>query len=31
VGPNGRVLRRDVQENELTAAEKALTWQPSSS
>jgi len=31
VGPNGRVLRRDVQENELTAAEKALTWQPGSS
>jgi hypothetical protein len=29
-GSNGKVLRLDVQESDLTAAEQALTWQPSS-
>jgi 3',5'-cyclic AMP phosphodiesterase CpdA len=28
VGPNGRVLRRDVQESDLTAAERSLTYVP---
>ncbi len=30
VGPNGRVLRLDVQEGDLTAAERSLTYTPSS-
>ncbi len=29
-GPTGKVLRLDVKENELTAAERSLTWVPSS-
>ncbi len=29
VGPNGRVLRRDVEEGDLTAAERSLTYAPS--
>lgn len=29
VGPNGRVVRRDVQESELTASEQAMTYTPS--
>lgn len=27
-GPNGKVLRLDVQESDLTAAERTLTWNP---
>lgn len=30
VGPNGRVVRRDIQESELTASEQAMTYTPSS-
>jgi 3',5'-cyclic AMP phosphodiesterase CpdA len=30
VGPSGRVLRRDVALSDLTSAEQALTWTPSS-
>ncbi|UBF29231.1 metallophosphoesterase [Kovacikia minuta CCNUW1] len=29
-GPTGKLLRLDVQESDLTASERALTWQPSS-